>query len=98
MDFSRMDGITFIDTVIVVDSCWPPTDSLMFHELVHVAQYRLLGVHEFARRYVYGWAENGFVYEAIPLEAQAFELQGRFDAHASAPFCVENEIRRSLGL
>lgn len=97
MDFSRASGITFIDTVVFSNDGWPPSDPLLFHELVHVAQYELLGVREFVRRYVRGWADNGFRYETIPLEAHAYELQGAFESSPRTPFSVEEAVARRLG-
>ena len=81
LDFSRMAGIAFVDTIAIAR---PGLDEdtlieLLFHEAVHVAQYRLLGEEAFIGRYVRGWAENGFDYFAIPLERQAYALQGRFE-------------------
>lgn len=88
-DFALMRAITFVDTVI---SHEPLTDTLLFHELVHVVQYEKLGVPEFATKYVTGFLQSGGLYEAIPLEMNAYELDARF---ASAPrkiFSVETEI------
>ena len=45
-DFTTMAAITFDDVVVFHD---PITPQLVFHELVHVVQYRLLGIEEFAR-------------------------------------------------
>jgi len=56
--------------------------SLLFHELVHVVQYEHLGQRGFFREYVRGWALAGLRYREIPLERDAYELQGRFDAGA----------------
>lgn len=64
-DFSAMSAITF-DNVIVFRV--PVTDSILFHELVHVEQYRQLGVQRFAELYVTGFLRDGG-YERIPLEA-----------------------------
>ena len=98
LDFSQMDGITFIDTVVIANTGWPPSEALLFHELIHVAQYRLLGVHEFARRYVNGWAQNRLQYARIPLEVHAYELQAVFEKSSSAPFSVEEAVRLQLGV
>jgi len=101
MDFSEMAGITFGDTILISVTKTPPDaplDSLLFHELVHVVQYEALGVPEFVRRYIQGWAQNGFQYAAIPLERDAYELQGRYDAQPQQPFSVSVEVRRRLGL
>lgn len=93
IDFSQANGITFVDTVVFSDTGWPPSESLIFHELVHVVQYRLLGVDQFVRRYVYGWAENGFQYATIPLEVDAYKLQAVFEASPSTAFSVEQAVR-----
>ncbi len=80
LDFSKMDGITFVDTIAVTRHKLrnPDLNRLLFHECVHVAQYEYLGMESFVSQYVHGWAENGFDYFAIPLEEQAYELERRF--------------------
>ena len=82
-----MEAITFDDVVVFHDA---PTPQLIFHELVHVTQYRLLGVAEFARLYVIGYLHGG--YEGTPLEKCAYELDGRF-IMGGKPFDVEQEVR-----
>ena len=86
-NFSTMPAITFDDVVVFHD---PLTPQLIFHELVHVVQYRLLGVDEFARLYVRGYLHGG--YEGTPLEICAYELDGRF-LMGSVGFNVEAEVR-----
>ena len=73
-----------------------PTLALIFHECVHVAQYQILGVGEFIRRYVEGWAANGYEYASIPLEVDAYALQGRFETSPNAPFSVESDVAHRL--
>ncbi|MGH9369472.1 MAG: hypothetical protein ACRD3M_17595 [Thermoanaerobaculia bacterium] len=98
LDFGLMTGITFVDTIVVSHSqyegpaTWRP---LLFHELVHVVQYRILGLERFVGEYIEGWARNGFFYEKIPLERMAYELQGRFDL-AAGRFSAEAEVVRAL--
>lgn len=87
-DFRRMTAITFVDTVV---SHAPFTDRLLFHELVHVVQYEKLGLPEFAAKYVKGFLSGGS-YEAIPLERNAYELDGRFATGPSKPFLVDAEV------
>ena len=62
LDFSSMFGVTLDDTVVLAHSLLGGTnlDQLIFHELVHVTQYHFLGVDEFMKQYVYGWASNSF--------------------------------------
>jgi hypothetical protein len=78
------------DHVIVARS--PMGPALLFHELVHVIQYRLLGVHTFSRLYARGFLATES-YHQIPLEQCAFELEDRF-ACEPTPFDVEVEVAR----
>lgn len=97
LDFTAMHGITFIDTVLLSTRFGQVSfPSLLFHELVHVVQYRILGVAEFVDRYVRGWAANGFAYEAIPLERDAYELQHRYEASPAQPFSVREKVEQRL--
>lgn len=89
-DQSKMAAITFSDVVV---SHEPFSSSLLFHELVHVEQYRQLGVQRFAELYVTGFL-SGESYEAIPLEVNAYSLEGSFERNPSKKFLVENEVRR----
>jgi hypothetical protein len=85
-------AITF-DNVIAIRR-GASSSHLLFHELVHVVQYRLLGVSEFARLYVRGFIASGS-YENIPLERCASGLEERF-ARRGAPFSVEDEVRSRM--
>ena len=99
LDFKQMAGITYDDTVLISEahSSWPPSPSLAFHELVHVVQYGVLGVEKFATEYVMGWAQNGMDYFKIPLEVQAYDLQGQFDGGVLPEGPIEPAIAASLG-
>ena len=77
-DFAGFAGITFVDCILIQQS--EMRAGLLFHELVHVEQYRQLGTPAFVRAYVQVMAEASFVYERIPLEANASELTARFTA------------------
>jgi hypothetical protein len=95
LDFSQMWGITFIDTICVVTSRM--SAPLLFHELVHVCQYQLLGADQFIRRYVLGWANGGFEYRNIPLEKQAYRLQGLYDSIGKS-FSVEDIVCQEMDI
>jgi len=99
LDFSEMHGIAYIDTILVreVAAGTQALRSLVFHELVHVAQYQHLGLGQFVNRYVVGWAENGRDYCRIPLERDAFELQAKFEQSFGNPFSVEQAVASRLG-
>ncbi len=86
-DFTTMAAITFDDVVVFHD---PMTPQLIFHEMVHIVQYRLLGIDEFARLYVRGYLRGG--YAGTPLEVCAYDLDGRF-IMGSVGFNVEAEVR-----
>jgi hypothetical protein len=65
----------------------------LFHELVHVEQYKQLGVRGFARLYVRAFLRTG-AYERIPLEVHAYELDERYAANPALRFSVRDEVRR----
>ena len=93
-DFERMEaaGISYLDTYFLrVDQAWD--ESLHFHELVHVVQWRILGPERFLWLYADGLERYG--YRDSPLEVMAYELQARFDA-GGASFDVEAEVERRL--
>lgn len=52
---------------------WLPR--LVAHELVHYDQWARYGFFGFLGRYVWGWASNGFDYQKIPLELEAWVLE-----------------------
>jgi hypothetical protein len=89
-DQSTMGAITFNDVVV---SHEPFSNGLLFHELVHVEQYRQLGIPRFSDLYVRGFL-NGGSYEAIPLEVNAYTLEGRFESDPRRMFSVEDEVGR----
>jgi hypothetical protein len=87
-DFALMEAVTLRD---VVAFHGPITIGTLFHELVHVEQYRRLGVARFSELYARGFL-NGGGYHGIPLEMNAYELGVRFEAHPDRTFSVENEV------
>jgi len=87
-----MAGITFQDVVVHLEPLAPP---LLFHELVYAFQYKHLGLQGFADAYVRGFLTGGS-YEEIPLEKQAYELEGQFSADSTATFSVEDDVTNKL--
>ena len=88
-DQSAMAAITFSDVVVSHEAF---SDGLLFHELVHVEQYRQLGVPRFSELYVRGFLDGGS-YAAIPLEVNAYTLGGRFEHNPAGHFAVADEVR-----
>jgi hypothetical protein len=89
-DFAAMAAITFVDVIV---SHQEFTDALLFHELVHVAQYAQMDLKEFAGRFVNGFIQGGS-YEEIPLEKMAHALENRFSQNATQLFSVDDEARQ----
>jgi hypothetical protein len=88
-DFADMTAITFVDVIV---SHQEFTDALLFHELVHVAQYAQMDLKEFAGRFVNGFIQGGS-YEQIPLEKHARALEDHFSQNPTAAFSVDGEVR-----
>jgi hypothetical protein len=87
-DRSAMAAIIFCDLVV---SHEPFSDGLLFHELVHVEQYRQLGVPRFSELYVRGFLSAGS-YKAIPLEMNAYGLEDRFRSAPHRGFSLQQEV------
>ncbi|MEW6614686.1 MAG: hypothetical protein AB1401_04385 [Thermodesulfobacteriota bacterium] len=75
MENMQMAGITFKDTFFVSHS--HQTESLYFHELVHVIQWDRLGLDNLLLAYGAGFMQFG--YRNNPLEEMAYSLQTSFD-------------------
>ena len=89
-DQSTMRAITFSDVVV---SHGAFSNGLLFHELVHVEQYRQLGVRRFAEFYVRGFLAGGG-YNAIPLEINAYTLGECYERDPARQFSVADEVER----
>ncbi|WP_130419184.1 hypothetical protein [Edaphobacter modestus] len=89
-DQATMAAVTFADCVVSHGYC---TDELLFHELVHVEQYRQLGIPKFADLYLRGFLSGGGYFE-IPLERNAYALGELYGRNHSRPFSVADEVGR----
>jgi hypothetical protein len=85
-----MAAITFCDVVV---SHEPFSNGLLFHELVHVEQYRQLRIPRFSELCVGGFLDGGG-YEAIPLEVNAYALGRGFEQNPANLFSAADEVRR----
>jgi hypothetical protein len=92
INFDQMAAITFENVVVSHEEL---TDQLLFHELVHVEQYRQLGIDRFAQLYVQGFLTGGG-YDGIPLEMQAYALDARFHRAPATRFDVTSEIAEAI--
>ncbi len=88
-DFADMGAITFVDVVV---SNGPISNGTLFHELVHVVQYKKLGLDGFAAKYVSGFLRGGS-YERIPLEINAYQLDAKFTQNPERHFAVDDRVQ-----
>jgi len=98
LDIAGAAGIAFIDCIVIRRIFeQDPTSwiSILFHELVHVVQFEILGSRRHLELYIRTWAENGYQYHGIQLEAQAHKLEARFNRH-EPPFSVREVVEREL--
>lgn len=87
-----IDGITYLDTIYIKTSR-KADPALLFHELIHVLQWRLLGPERFLAVYAEGLARSG--YRESPLEDMAYRAEGRFKSSNKA-FDAEALVRQEL--
>jgi hypothetical protein len=85
MENMLMDGITYKDTFFL--SHLHQTESIHFHELVHVIQWERLGIDNFLLAYGVGLMQFG--YRDSPFEKMAYSLQAEFDRGLLAANIVE---------
>jgi len=85
METMSMAGITYKDTFFV--SYLHQTESLHFHEMVHVVQWERLGVDDFLLAYGVGLMQFG--YRDSPLEQMAYSLQEGFERRNLPPGVVD---------
>ena len=93
LDFRHMPDITHPRLIIFQEKISP---RLLFHALVHVVQYAVLGLETYLELYVGAFMQVGS-YPSVPLEAQAFRLDQRYTEDPSSVFSVEDEVRQWAG-
>lgn len=89
MESMPFSGITYKDTFFVKNDL-VHSESLHFHELVHVVQWDQLGINDFLLAYGVGLMQFG--YRDSPLEKMAYALQVCFD-NQNVPSGVVDLIR-----
>ncbi len=89
LDFSHMAEITHPQLIIFQEK---PASRLLFHALVHVMQYEVLGCERYLELYVRAFVQTGS-YTNVPMEMQAFNMDERFTEDPTKAFSVEAEVR-----
>lgn len=80
---------TFYDVVVYHGEL---TQRALFHALVHVMQFDVLGLEQYAELFVRGFARTHSTLK-VPLEAHAFALEAGFAEGPAKPFSVEEKVR-----
>jgi hypothetical protein len=88
-EFTHMESLTFLDVVVFNQTL---TERALFHALVHVVQFQVLGVERYTELFVRGFVDTKFHF-TVPLEAQAFSLESRFARPRLEKFSVEDQVR-----
>lgn len=87
-EISHMDSLTFLDVVVFNEVA---TLRALFHALVHVVQFEILGVERYAQLFVRSFA-NTQLHVTVPLESHAFQLEARFARRPPEMFWVADEV------
>ncbi len=98
LDFSTAVGLTLIDCILIRKELQPGTTafiSTLFHEMVHVVQFDILGIKGHIELYADSLREGDYQYHSVILERQAYAFTDRFD-QGEPPFLVSAVIRREL--
>lgn len=95
IELDKIFGLTLIDTICLARNRLQSNAhrlAVLFQEVVHVCQFKRLGVEGFLMAYLDGWESNGRSHGQIPLERQAEALRVRFEGDMSNGFSVEKEL------
>jgi hypothetical protein len=98
LDLSGSAGITFVDCVVIrrmFQQHFPSWISILFHELVHVVQFEVLGSRKVLEAYLEAWEQNGYQYHDVPFEIQAYKLEAIFKRHERL-FSVREVVEQEL--
>ena len=85
----RWDGEAYADTIFIKSDC-VNNEGLMFHELVHTVQYKLMGIEHFLIAYGFECATQNYPNGKLEQMAKQFESIFRTDSRS---FDVEEEIK-----
>jgi hypothetical protein len=97
LDFSQAAGFTLIDCVLIHKSLvfsFSSWISTLFHEMVHVVQFDILGPGKLIELYIDNLFRNK--YQDVLFERQAYTLAERF-IKGEPPFSVSEAIKQEIG-
>ena len=88
-DAAHMTAIPFVDVALFNRE---PTPRTVFHTLVHVTQFTVLGLERVMKGYFQALNESG-LWMVVPYEEQAYQMDARFTKDPGDVFSVEAEVR-----
>jgi hypothetical protein len=88
-DAAHMTAMPFIDVAVFNRK---PTLRILFHTLVHVAQFAIVGVGKVMQGYFETLNELG-MWMVAPYEEQAYQLDARYTRDPKDGFSVDEEVR-----
>jgi hypothetical protein len=91
-DAAHMTAIPFVDVALFNRQ---PTLRTIFHTLVHVTQFSIVGLEKVMAGYFQTLNESG-LWMVVPYEEQAYRMDARYTKDPSEIFSVEEEIREWL--
>jgi len=86
---THMHSLTFLDVVVFNEKL---TDRSLFHGLVHVVQFEVLGLERYTELFVRSFIKTKLHF-SVPLEAHTFSLESKFAANPVESFSVEDRVR-----
>ena len=98
LDFTQAVGLTLLDCVLICKGLWANPSSListLFHEMVHVVQFDILGPRKLILLYANQLLRNDYQYHSVLLEKQAYSLSDRF-VKGESPFSVSEILKKEL--
>jgi hypothetical protein len=86
---THMASLTFLDVIVFNERI---SSRALFHGLVHAVQFLVLGLERYTELFVRGFLRTQ-LHVTVPLEAQAFLLESRFQQDPRRVFSVEDQVR-----
>jgi hypothetical protein len=91
-DAAHMTAIPFVDVALFNRE---PTLRTIFHTLVHVTQFSIVGLEKVMAGYFQALNDSG-LWMVVPYEEQAYRMDARYTKDATDVFSVEAEVREWL--
>lgn len=88
-EVAHMNSMTFLDLIVFNEKL---TERALFHALVHVVQFQILGLEQYSELFVRSFVNTRFHF-TVPLEAHVFSMESKFARPSVERFSVEDQVR-----